>query len=162
VKYKCFKVECPVCGEFGSLQLFLNRENRIAYARVRHYRGKGKYTYCKIEKTQLETLLNSDNIQYPKPNIETPSQGQKGQPGQEALFETHDPQLRSSSPIPQKQWAGSSARIEHHPPKVGVVGSNPTPPAGTPDGFGESDWLFAFSKSLRLLSSHFQVTLVKQ
>jgi hypothetical protein len=26
-------------------------------------------------------------------------------------------------------WAGSSARIEHHPPKVGVVGSNPTPPA---------------------------------
>jgi hypothetical protein len=26
-------------------------------------------------------------------------------------------------------WAGSSVRIEHHPPKVGVVGSNPTPPA---------------------------------
>jgi hypothetical protein len=25
-------------------------------------------------------------------------------------------------------WAGSSVRIEHHPPKVGVVGSNPTPP----------------------------------
>ena len=25
--------------------------------------------------------------------------------------------------------AGSSARIEHHPPKVGVVGSNPTLPA---------------------------------
>jgi hypothetical protein len=32
--------------------------------------------------------------------------------------------------FPKKaQWAGSSARIEHHPPKVGVVGSNPTPPA---------------------------------
>jgi hypothetical protein len=26
--------------------------------------------------------------------------------------------------------AGSSVRIEHHPPKVGVVGSNPTPPVG--------------------------------
>ena len=30
--------------------------------------------------------------------------------------------------------AGSSARIEHHPPKVGVVGSNPTSPAGDKPG----------------------------
>ena len=29
----------------------------------------------------------------------------------------------------KNEWAGSSVRIEHHPPKVGVVGSNPTPPA---------------------------------
>jgi hypothetical protein len=26
-------------------------------------------------------------------------------------------------------WASSSGRIEHQPPKLGVVGSNPTPPA---------------------------------
>ena len=30
--------------------------------------------------------------------------------------------------------ASSSARIEHHPPKVGVVGSNPTSPAGDKPG----------------------------
>ena len=29
----------------------------------------------------------------------------------------------------QNTRASSSARIEHHPPKVGVVGSNPTLPA---------------------------------
>jgi hypothetical protein len=28
-----------------------------------------------------------------------------------------------------KLWAGSSVRIEHQPPKLVVVGSNPTPPA---------------------------------
>ena len=129
VKYKCFKTECPACGNSGSLQLFVNSIGRITYARVRPHRGKQKDTYCKIEKSQLETLLNSVNIQYPKPNLETPSQGQKGQQGQEVLLKTHDPQLRSSSLFPtNKQWAGSSARIEHHPPKVGVVGSNPTPP----------------------------------
>ena len=30
--------------------------------------------------------------------------------------------------------ASSSARIEHHPPKVGVVGSNPTSPVGDKPG----------------------------
>jgi hypothetical protein len=130
VKYKCFKTECPICGNSGSLQLFLNNTGRITYSRVRHHQGSGKYTYCKIEKQQLETLLNSVNIQYPKPKLETPSLGQNCQLGQEVESKTHDPHLRSSSFICQNKWAGSSARIEHHPPKVGVVGSNPTPPVG--------------------------------
>jgi hypothetical protein len=117
VKYKCFKTECPICGNSGSLPLFLNNTGRITYSRVRHHQGSGKYTYCKIEKQQLETLLNSVNIQYPKTKLETPSLGHNGQLGQGVGLKTHDPQLKSSSFICQNIGAGSSARIEHHPPK---------------------------------------------
>jgi hypothetical protein len=140
VKYKCFKIECPVCGNSGSLQLFINKQGEVKYARVRHrihenqpdYNPNIKYNfkYCKIsDLKQLETLLNSVNFQYPKTKLETPSLGHNGQLGQGVGLKTHDPQLRSSSFNCQNKWAGSSARIEHHPPKVGVVGSNPSPPA---------------------------------
>jgi hypothetical protein len=58
-KYKCIKTQCPICGNTGSLQLFINKENRITYARVRHYKGKGKFNYCKIEDLEaMKTLLN--------------------------------------------------------------------------------------------------------
>jgi hypothetical protein len=110
VKYKCYKAKCPVCGNTRSLQLFINNTGRITYSRVRHYQGKGKYTYCKIEKTQLETLKCQ--------SIQLPSVLDQDQTGQEVRFELHDPQLRSSSSIHQNKWAGSSARIEHHPPKA--------------------------------------------
>jgi hypothetical protein len=64
VRYKCFKTQCPKCGNTGSLQLFINRENRITYARVRHYKGKGKFTYCKLENREtLKTLLNGQHGQ---------------------------------------------------------------------------------------------------
>ena len=63
VKYKCYKTQCPTCGNTGSLQLFINKSNRITYSRVRHYKGKGKFAYCKLEKQQLETLLNGQNGQ---------------------------------------------------------------------------------------------------
>ena len=139
VKYKCFKTQCPICQNSGSLQLFINRQGKVTYARVKHrihenqpdYNPNIKYNYkyCKIpDLQQLETLLKTLNFQSPTPKLETPSLGQKGQHGQEAGLKTHDPQLRSSSSICQNKWAGSSARIEHHPPKVGVVGSNPTSP----------------------------------
>jgi hypothetical protein len=64
-----------------------------------------------------------------------------------------DHKLRDSSLIYRNKWAGSSARIEHHPPKVGVVGSNPTPPVwDTPRTVLEIqvDYL-RFLKILRLL-----------
>ena len=64
VKYKCFKAKCPICGNFGSLQLFLNNTGRITYARVRHHQGKGKFTYCKVTDTEaLKTLLTGPNGQ---------------------------------------------------------------------------------------------------
>ena len=127
VKYKCFKTQCPICHLKGSLQLFINRQGRVTYARVRHHQGKGKYTYCKIQSMEaLKTLLSNKNIQL---TTNEAYSGQLGQCGQRVGLKTHDPQLSSSSFNCQNKWAGSSARIEHHPPKVGVVGSNPTPPA---------------------------------
>ena len=79
VKYKCMKIECPECGSTGSLQLFLNKSNRVTYARVRHHQGKGKYTYCKITNLQaLKTLL-------------------KGQLGQGQTARNIDPELKGSS-----------------------------------------------------------------
>jgi len=112
VKYKCFKTQCPVCGNSGSLQLFYKNTGKITYSRVRHYKGSGKFSYCKIEKQQLETL-KSQAIQLPSPV-------DLGQCGQGSRFKLHNPQLRSlnSSFSNNKAWAGSSARIEHHPPKA--------------------------------------------
>ena len=79
MKYKCIKTECPECGILGSCQLFLNREGRVTYARVRHYKGKGKFTYCKITNLQaLKTLLS-------------------GQVGQGQTASNVDPELKGSS-----------------------------------------------------------------
>ena len=66
MKYKCIKTQCPKCGNTGSLQLFINKSNKINYARIRHYKGKSKFTYCKLEKQQLETLLNGQRGQLHK------------------------------------------------------------------------------------------------
>ena len=105
VKYKCFKVECPVCGNTGSLQLFINRQGRITYSRVRHYQGKGKYTYCKLEKSDLD-LLQSQHLKLPQPD-----QGQSFKPQHHKLGQAEP------NPNSKNKWASSSARIEHHPPK---------------------------------------------
>ena len=71
---------------------------------------------------RLETLKSQ--------GLQLPSVLDQDQHGQGVRFKLHNPQLRSlNNPVSEnKHWAGSSARIEHHPPKVGVVGSNPTPP----------------------------------
>ena len=72
VKIKCVKMEkCPICGEKGNIQVFFNKQNKIKYARVRHYNGlseskKPQFTYCKLEDLQqLKTLLISLNFQSP-------------------------------------------------------------------------------------------------
>ena len=120
LKYKCFKTKCPECGNSGSLQLFLNSTGRITYSRVRHHKGKGKYTYCKLDKQQLVTL-KSKGLQLPS----VLDQGQSFKPQHHKLGQAN------LSFLSKNKWAGSSVRIEHHPPKVGVVGSNPTPPVWT-------------------------------
>jgi hypothetical protein len=123
VKYKCVKISnCPICHLNGSIQLFSNNNGKITYSRTKHYRGKGIFSYCKLEKAHLETLKSQ--------GILLPSIIDQGQSGQGVRFKLHDTQLRSlnSSFTKNKAWAGSSVRIEHHPPKVGVVGSNPTSP----------------------------------
>jgi intergrase/recombinase len=117
VKYKSVKMECPICHIIGSAQLFLNK-NEVRYARIRHYKGlnenkKPQFEYHKIEDLEtLKTLLQNKGFQSATEAKTSRSQGQ-------ALgLKTHDPHLRSSGFICQNKWAGSSARIEHHPPKA--------------------------------------------
>ena len=126
-------MQCPVCHIAGSAQLFFNSKNEIRYARVRHaisksskdYNANRKYNfnYCKVEDLQqLETLLKSLNFQFP--TVKAPS----GHKVADQTGKTIDHGQTDSSSISKNMWAGSSARIEHHPPKVEVVGSNPTSP----------------------------------
>jgi hypothetical protein len=85
---------------------------------------KPQFTYCKLEDLQqLETLLKSLGFQFP---AQTKNLGHNGQ-NYKAV--QHTSGHKDSSLISKIKGAGSSVRIEHHPPKVGVVGSNPTPPA---------------------------------
>ena len=131
VKYKCIKAECPVCKVTGSIQLFLNKNGDVRYARTRHYSNldkdskKPQFTYCKIEDLEaLKTLLSQQGVSL------TTEKSTAGQVGQAQRLKTLDPQLRGCATDQQnKAWASSSVRIEHQPPKLGVEGSNPSPPA---------------------------------
>ena len=64
-KIKCTKLECPICHTTGLAQIFLNKDGRIRYARVRHYKGlnenkKPQLNYHKITDLEaLKTLLDS-------------------------------------------------------------------------------------------------------
>jgi hypothetical protein len=129
MKYKCFKSECPVCHNTGSIQLFINNKQEVRYARIRHYSNinkdskKPQFTYCKINnKEELKTLLSKQGI--------TLTTTASGQVGQTQGFASLDHQHGGCATKQQnKPWASSSARIEHQPPKLGVEGSNPSPPA---------------------------------
>ena len=144
---KCTKLDsCPICGKTGSLQVFFNKQLKPKYGRVRHIIHKGEqgynsnlkynFHYCKIEDLQqLETLLKSLSLKFPTSttqlhtaitgrNLKPLGQVGQGFMGNQAKLGQADLGLISKS-----KGAGSSARIEHHPPKVGVVGSNPSPPA---------------------------------
>ena len=119
-KFKCIKMECPICRLTGSVQLFLNRNVAVTYARTRHYSHldkdshKPQFTYCKIEDLEaLKTLLSQRRVSV------TAGKDTAGQVGQGKGFGIHDPQLRSCAPDQQKKpWACSSVRTEHQPPKL--------------------------------------------
>ena len=132
MKIKCVKLLCPICGNFGSCQMFLNKQGQVRYARVRHYSHldkqtkKPQFTYCKLADLEaLKTLLLNKGF-----SLST-DKAKSGQTGQNFTLKMHDLKLKGSSFVSRIGWAGSSVRIEHHPPKVGVVGSNPTPPVWT-------------------------------
>jgi len=118
VKYKCFKLQCPICGNSGSCQLFLNKKNEIRYARVRHYSyldshsKKPQFTYCKITDLEaLKTLLSNKGFSLFTDNAKS------GQIGQGSTAIIRDQDLGDSSLVSRNMGAVSSARIEHHPPK---------------------------------------------
>jgi hypothetical protein len=115
MKYKCFKSECPVCNQTGSIQLFLNKKLEVHYARTRHHtyttkqNKKQQFTYCKINnKEELKTLLSKQGI--------TLTTTASGQAGQTQGFANLDHQHGGCATKQQnKPWASSSARIEHQP-----------------------------------------------
>ena len=130
MRIKCVKLKCLVCGKQGSTQLFLNKADQIRYARTRHYSHidkvsrKPQFTYHKLDDLDvLKTLLSNQGIQLNK------NKADKGQTGHLGHQNNIDQKLEELSLKTRNSGAGSSARIEHHPPKVGVVGSNPTLPA---------------------------------
>ena len=108
------KIVCEVCGNEGYLQHIGK-----SYYRIRHYIGldsatkKPKFKYHKQSLLYVENLLNNrDNSS----NIDLIGQS------------NIDLNLNNNGSFTENGWAGSSARIEHRPPKSAVVGSNPTPP----------------------------------
>jgi hypothetical protein len=127
-RIKCVKMHCPICQIIGTAQLFLNKKSESKYARIRHYKGlnefkKPQFEYHKIEDPKtLKTLLLNKGI-----SLST-DEANSGQISQRSSVRIRDPELEGLSLISKIKGAGSSVRIEHHPPKVGVVGSNPTSP----------------------------------
>ena len=118
MRIKCVKLPCLECGKPGSTQLFLNKLDQIRYARTRHYSHidkvskKPQFIYHKIDDLEaLKTLLSNHNIQLNNNKTE------KGQTGQQINI---DQKLKQTSHKQRISGASSSARIEHHPPKVGV------------------------------------------
>ena len=108
MKIKCVKMECPICGRAGSCQLFLNRDGKIKYARVRHYKGlneskKPQFEYHKIEDLEeLKTLLKSQDTSMSNSKA-------IGQIGQAQTLGIHDPEIKDTSLKQQNKCLGSLA-----------------------------------------------------
>ena len=106
------KIVCEVCRVEGYLQHISQN-----YYRIRHYvgsvDGKPKFEYHKQNLEYVQRFLNQN---YSPIDLIDPK--------------NIDLKLKDSDSSKGKSlWAGSSARTEHQPPKLVVVGSNPTPPA---------------------------------
>ena len=111
MKIKCVKAECPSCKLTGSIQLFLNRDGEVKYARTRHYSHldkdskKPQFTYCKIGDLEaLKTLITQQGVSLSVVKAES------GKTGQGQTEKIHDLELKDSSPNQQGRCLGSLAR----------------------------------------------------
>ena len=111
MKIKCVKAECPNCKLIGSIQLFLNMNGEVKYARTRHYSHlnkdskKPQFTYCKLEKLEiLKTLITQQGISL---SVDKADSGQIGQGQTEKI---HDLKFKDSSFGQQNKCLGSLAR----------------------------------------------------
>ena len=99
------KVVCPICNRIGYL------EKHGAKYRIRHYikyeQRRRIYEYHYISEDQVNALGINEETGYKRVGIK---------------------RLDLAS-VNRMEWAGSLARIGRKPPKLVVVGSNPTPPA---------------------------------
>ena len=103
------KILCQVCGVIGYLQHIGKN-----YYRVRHYvgyeNGKPLFKYHRQDRKYVLKLLDHENIdQIDHDNI--------------------DQNLKVKEFFNENKRAGSLVWIGRKPPKLAVVGSNPTPPA---------------------------------
>ena len=127
MKIKCIKAECPQCHIVGSIQLFLNKQNEVKYARTRHYvkldpiTKKPQFEYHKVEDLEaLKTLLKSQSI-----SLST-DKAKIGQVGQSQERKIHDLKLNNSSLVEREisvpRWPSLVGRYLG---KVMVAGSKP-------------------------------------
>ena len=125
MKIKCLKAECPVCKKLCSIQLFLNKNGEVKYARTRHYSHldkdsqKPQFTYCKIEDLDaLKTLISQQGI-----SLST--EKGNGSIGQSQNGSIHDLELRDSRPVQLKTSGCSLAWFRTSACHVDDPGSNP-------------------------------------
>ena len=126
MKIKCVsKFLCGVCSVKDSLQIFYNSKGEARYYRVRHRDAATKrFFYHQQTKAYADKELESYRETLSQSGISLSSKGIVDL----GHSNCKNGQIESAS-ILENSWASSSVRIEHQPPKLGVEGSNPSPPA---------------------------------
>jgi hypothetical protein len=126
--------QLPICGKAGSCQVFFNNQLQIKYGRVRHIIHKSEqgynpnikynFNYCKLEDlSQLETLLKFLSFKFPTSTTQLHTAITETnltplcQAGQDLMGNQAKLGQANSGLISKTKGAGSSVRIEHHPPK---------------------------------------------
>ncbi len=110
-------------------KIFYNSKGEARYFRVKHKDATTKKCYYHQQSKVYadKELLN---------HRETLSQTQLSDSNKGLIDLGHNKgqngQIESAT-ILKNSWASSSVRIEHQPPKLGVEGSNPSPPATVTD-----------------------------
>ena len=124
MKIKCVsKFLCEVCNVRGSLQIFYNNKGEARYYRVRHRDATSKKFYYH---QQSKAYTDKELIRL----RETLSQTEISDSNKSKVdLVGHYNGQADSGTILERDGASSSVRIEHQPPKLGVEGSNPSPPA---------------------------------
>ena len=118
------RLQCPNCKQEGVLQW----KETITKAKGRMYHYKKLYVYHQHPKEHPEKpkwcYLTAEHTRALKITED------RGSITQNLTQNNSQPEKPNLSPNQElNTWASSSGRIEHQPPKLGVVGSNPTPPA---------------------------------
>jgi hypothetical protein len=109
MKIKCVEMECPVCHVVGSAQLFLNKNGKVRYARIRHYTGlnefkKPQFEYHKVEDLEtLKALLKTQDFQFPT------ATDQSGQCQTATLKQLHEQNSKIQPLNPKSKCLGSLA-----------------------------------------------------
>ncbi len=110
-------------------KIFYNSKGEARYFGVRHKDATTKrFYYHQQSKVYADKELLNHRETLSQTQLSDSNKGlidlghNKGQNGQ-----------IESDTILKNSWASSSVRIEHQPPKLGVEGSNPSPPATVAD-----------------------------